>query len=159
MKSKFILCAVLIATFGLFARLSLAAPPVAKTDWQSALRTAITNEGSLPPFGSPGMIHLTIPATAGKILDNQPKADVLPFLAKLHAEPPSWKTGIVDTWTFIVRNGLRGTPMTITNSVVIPGGHSVFQKAIPVYCYTYRYAVSTNTSPPHAGTTPRKKLQ
>jgi hypothetical protein len=158
MKSKVILSIALILSFVFLTGLSLAAP-VPATDWQASLRTAVTNEGSLPPFGSPGMIHLTIPAAAGKVLDHQPKADLQPFLTKLRAEPPSWKNGIVDTWIFIVRNGLHGTPMTFTNSVVIPGGNSVFQKIIPVYCYTYRYPVpQTNAAPARPGTAKQKKL-
>jgi len=143
--------------------LSIASPPAAptpKTDWQTSLRSAVTNEGTLPPFRSPGFIHLTIPAGAGKILDNQPKTNLLPFLTKLRMEPPSWKAGIVDMWIFIVRNDLHGTPMTITNSVVIPGGSSVLQKTIPVYCYTYRYAAkSTNAAPSRPASPPRKALQ
>jgi|GEM_PF-5966108 len=155
MKSKSILCVTLSAIFWLFARPSIAAPPASvppaapsKTDWQASLRAAITDDGSLPPVGSKEIIQLTIPAAAGQILESRPKTELLPFLTKLRAEPPAWKAGIIDIWIFIVHNGLHGTRMTITNSIAIPGGRSVFQKAIPVYCYTCRYpAPPTNAAP------------
>src|SRR4051794_37017768 len=117
MKSKFILCLTLGSIVELFTVLSFAAPPAAiPSDWQAGLRAAITND-ALPPIAAGGVIQLTVPAKAGQILERRPKTDLLPFLAKLRAEPPSWKASIIDTWIFIVRNGLHGTPMTITNSV------------------------------------------
>jgi len=160
MKSNLILCVIFSALFCLFARPATAVPPAAappKMDWKAGLRAAITDDGSLPPLAAGGVIQITVPAKAGQILESQPKADLLLFLAKLRAEPPSWKAGIVDTWIFVVRNGLHGTPMTITNSIVVPGGKSVLQKTIPVYCYTCRYAATrTNATPGHAAVSKKK---
>lgn len=156
MKSKVILCIALGFYLGWLGDLSIAAP-VPAAEWQASLRAAITNEGSLPPFGSIGIIHLTVPAKAGKILENEPKADLLPFLAKLRAGPPSWKAGIVDTWTFIVRNGLHGIPMVITNSVMMPGGKTVLQKEIAVYCYTFHYSPQSTNAAPHQPAVPNRK--
>ena len=66
--------------------------------WQMTLRDAVTNAAApwMVPVFSGGNMFYTVPAEAARLLESQPSAGLLPFLAKLRMEPPPWKAGIVD---------------------------------------------------------------
>jgi hypothetical protein len=108
--------------------------------WQTTLRDAVTNAAApwMVPVFSGGNMHYTVPAEAAKLLESQPPAELLPFLAKLRREPPPWKAGIVDGWTVIVRGGLRGTPGVLTNTATTANGTTSTMEPILVCTYTVK---------------------
>lgn len=146
MKPKLILCLALALSGTLFGcsttpnRLAATIPPeqiqTGDMAWQTTLRDALTNGYVFSPSGDIGIMFYTVPAAAAKILESRPSAELLPFLAKLRNEPPSWKAGIVDEWNNIVRDGLRGTPETITNTLNDAKGAVVSTTEISAYAYS-----------------------
>ncbi len=151
MNSKITLCFALVLGGGLFGcsttanRLNAPVPQQQIPEqaevraWQMTLRNAITN-ATAPwciPFTEPlGVMNYTVPADAAKILESQPPAGLLPFLAKLRPEPPSWKGSVVDAWIVIVANGLHGTPSLLKATTTTPEGVVVSMPDIPIYIYT-----------------------
>lgn len=118
------------------ATLQCGAQPSNSPAWQHTLLTALTNGFVGIPIGNIGRTYYTEPAEVGKILETQPTNDVLTFLEELKtssAPPP----GVVqvDTWTKIVRKGLRGTPGTIVSSTVGPEGKPLQSTTNNVYNY------------------------
>src|SRR5208283_4901498 len=100
MKPKIILC-LAFALSGVLSGCSTTANRLATTippeqtqtgdmAWQTTLRDALTNGYVFPPSGDIGIMFYTVPAEAAKILESHPSAELLPFLAKLRNEPPSW---------------------------------------------------------------------
>ena len=116
--------------------------------WQTTLHDAVTNAAApwMVPVFSGGNMHYTVPAEAAKLLESQPPAELLPFLAKLRREPPPWKAGIVDGWTVIVRGGLRGTPGVITNTSTTAKGITSTME-IPVWEYTVKVGIRQHGLP------------
>ena len=112
--------------------------------WQITLRTGVTNAAWMFPLHEPlGTMNYTVPAEAAKILESQPATELSPFLAKLRAEPPSWKAGVVDEWIIIVRDGLRGRRGVITNRLTTAKG-IVSTNEIPVYTYADHFLRRTH---------------
>ena len=137
MKSK-LLCLALVLSGDLFG---FSTAPSGKSagekSWQATLRAAVANR-FFPPSGSVGIMFYTVPADAAKILESQPPAELLPFLAKLRMEPPTWKAGDVDEWIIIVRNGLHGRPEVITRTFTTAKG-IISTNEIPVYVYADQF--------------------
>jgi hypothetical protein len=126
MKPKLLLCLAIILIGVLFGcstathrSVSTAASETSADNmgWQITLRAALTNDDVNPAFMAGAIYFHTVPADAAKILESQPPGELLPFLAKLKIEQTSGKTGTVDEWITIVRDGLRGTPEILTNTL------------------------------------------
>ena len=83
-------------------------------------------------------MNYTVPADAAKILESQPKPELLPFLAKLRMEPPPWKAGIVDEWITIVRDGLHGRPGVITGTLTTTKAVASTNE-IPIYTFSEHF--------------------
>jgi hypothetical protein len=132
MKPKLILLGLALVLSGCST-----APPgttAGENSWQTTLRAAVTNS-VFPPGGSVGIMFYTVPADAAEILESQPPAELMPFLVKLRSSQSSWQIGTIDEWLIIVRDGLRGTPGIITNTLTTAKGAVVSTTEIPVYTY------------------------
>lgn len=150
MNSKFLLCLALALDGSLLGcstssqHSAAVAPPektAGETDWQITIRAATTNAAPpwMRPFSEPlGTMNYTVPADAAKILESQPKPELLPFLAKLRMEPPPWKAGIVDEWITIVRDGLHGRPGVITGTLTTTKAVASTNE-IPIYTFSEHF--------------------
>ena len=163
MNPKILLCLALVSSVVLLGRSTTAIHPDATVPpaqmqkqagemaWQTTLRDAVTNAAApwMVPVSSGGNMHYTVRAEAAKLLESQPPAELLPFLAKLRMEPPPWKAGIVGEWIDIVRGGLRGTPGVLTNTVTTANGITSTME-IPVWEYTAKVGIRQHGLPPPA---------
>ncbi|HMD53061.1 MAG TPA: hypothetical protein VKJ65_00720 [Phycisphaerae bacterium] len=116
--------------------------------WQTTLRDALAKGDVVVPVMAGWKMFYTVPAPVAKILESQPPAELLPFLAKLRTEPLPWKAGIVDEWSTIVRDGLHGTSQIITNTLSNAKGQAVLTTEISAYVYSdemlQRWVPATN---------------
>lgn len=106
-------------------------------EWQATLRAEATNDDIffMVPYMDAFRMFYTVPAPAGKILESEPPAEILSYLKNLRPQLPSWSAGIVDEWMHIVRDGLRGTPGNITNTVIAANGRRSTELT-PTYDYS-----------------------
>lgn len=152
MKIKDSICLALVLCGGVWGICANAAPTnssnlslqiaaqsrnVGSPSWQATLRAEATNDDIFfeVPYMDAFRMFYTVPAPVGKIFESEPPAEIQSFLKTLRPQLPHWSAGIVDEWMLIVRDGLRGTPGNITNTVVAADGRRSTE-LIPTYVYS-----------------------
>ncbi len=107
----------------------------AEKAWQVTLRNELHVATSNIFCGMPSLagwrMHYTVPAAAARILESRASADILPFLSGLRAASDPAADGIIDQWSTVARERLRGTPSAITTvSVTATQECRVFQYSV-----------------------------
>jgi hypothetical protein len=118
----------------------------AEENWQATLRSELnvarSNSIWFMALYNIGRAHYKVPTAAGKILESRRSDELLPFLSQLRADPKPGAADIIDQWTVIVREGLRGTPSWVPSSM-----SGAATNRLEVLYYTFHQKVRESTKP------------
>jgi hypothetical protein len=115
----------------LIATSAFGAEEIWQVTLRNQLRVATSNLFCRVPMFSGMRMHYTVPAAAAKTLESRTAAELLPVLSELRAGSDPVAASIIDQWTMIARQGLRGTPSVIsTVSSVATQKFEVFEYSV-----------------------------